>query len=103
MDMGKVKITVLKRTKHLNLVEEYGNREMIESPCEVFKDGEEFVIEGTRKPDGFCDWAWHDIWSVIIALSYGANFPWHTKPGTAIACCTDGMRPVIFKLERIED
>ncbi|RLB26553.1 MAG: TIGR04076 family protein, partial [Deltaproteobacteria bacterium] len=30
-------------------------------------------------------------------------YPWLKQKGVAIACCTDGLRPVIFKLERIED
>jgi len=25
------------------------------------------------------------------------------EKGVVISCCTDGLRPVIFKLERIED
>jgi len=27
---------------------------------------------------------------------------WMKKDGTNIVCCTDGMSPVVFKLERIE-
>jgi uncharacterized repeat protein (TIGR04076 family) len=33
----------------------------------------------------------------------GGNFdPWVKEKGTAIACCTDGYRPVVFKIEAIE-
>ncbi|MCK4693736.1 MAG: TIGR04076 family protein, partial [Anaerolineales bacterium] len=28
--------------------------------------------------------------------------PWIKQSGTIITCCTDGLRPVIFKVERIE-
>ena len=28
---------------------------------------------------------------------------WIKKKGNMVSCCTDGLRPVIFKLERIED
>jgi uncharacterized repeat protein (TIGR04076 family) len=33
----------------------------------------------------------------------GADLPWPKTPGTAIACCTDGLRPVTLKIERIEE
>jgi len=36
-----------------------------------------------------------------LALGRGANFV-GTPPGVFISCCTDGYRPVIFKLERID-
>jgi uncharacterized repeat protein (TIGR04076 family) len=29
--------------------------------------------------------------------------PWVEQKGAAIACCTDGYRPVVFKIERIEE
>ncbi|MFC1804030.1 TIGR04076 family protein [Thermoproteota archaeon] len=31
------------------------------------------------------------------------NYPWLNEKGKAVACCTDGLRPVIFLLERIND
>ena len=31
------------------------------------------------------------------------SYPWIDEEGVAISCCTDGMRPVIFRIERIED
>lgn len=32
----------------------------------------------------------------------GGAFPSSKKSGTNIACCVDGVRPVIFKIERLE-
>jgi uncharacterized repeat protein (TIGR04076 family) len=29
--------------------------------------------------------------------------PWVEQKGAAIACCTDGYRPVVFKIEWIEE
>ena len=35
-------------------------------------------------------------------MMFGGNMPWLKEKGTTITCCTDGLRPVIFKLERME-
>jgi uncharacterized repeat protein (TIGR04076 family) len=72
--------------------------------CEVFKEGDEFIVEknGSR-PKGFCGDAWMSIYPEIKVLSWGGDFePWIEKP-KMIACCTDGIRPVSFILERIEN
>jgi uncharacterized repeat protein (TIGR04076 family) len=53
-------------------------------------------------PEGFCNWAWRDVYKDVAVLAYGGNFyPWVEK-GTAITCCTDGIRPVSFIMERLE-
>jgi uncharacterized repeat protein (TIGR04076 family) len=71
--------------------------------CELYHEGQEFVIEGTpAKPAGFCDWAWGDIHKDVVTVMFGGDFPWMTRPGTSINCCTDGLRPVVFKIERID-
>ena len=30
-------------------------------------------------------------------------YPWNKKEGQTIACCTDGIRPVVFKIEVMND
>jgi len=54
-----------------------------------------------QMPEGFCSWAWADIQRDVIHMGLGGDFPWMKKPGVMISCCTDGLRPVVFKLERI--
>lgn len=66
------------------------------------KPGAEFVSDGSCPP-GFCGWAFHDIYPEVTTLRFGGNFPWMKKDGVIRACCTDGMNPVLFDLERIED
>jgi uncharacterized repeat protein (TIGR04076 family) len=69
----------------------------------VYEEGQEFILEDfPLKPEGFCDWAWADIHREVVAIMFTANYPWIAQPGTAITCCTDGLRPVIFKVELIE-
>ena len=56
-----------------------------------------------KMPEGFCHWAWGHIKSGATTLSYGGSYPWNAEPKVSIECCTDGLRPVVYKLERIED
>jgi len=69
--------------------------------CPYFKEGQEFIVEGHNQlPEKF--WAWADIQKDVLLAMYGGNFPWVTQKGTNITCCTDGLMPVIFKVEKIE-
>ena len=103
--MTKCKITVLKRTLNNELAEEYCNDKV--GQCPHLEDGQVFICENMEKPEGLCDWAWHDINSVVVAFAAGGDFAgdifdgWMKDRNTMITCCTDGIRPVIFKVERI--
>lgn len=90
----KCKITVLKRTVNNEWNQEFRNREG--TKCELFKDGQEFVLDSQwSAPEGFCHWAWADMRSMIQLVNEG-------KFETFVSCCTDGFRPVFFKIERIQ-
>ncbi len=101
--MPKVKITVVKKVNNKDL---FGNQPPLESTgtpeCDRLQLGQEFISERGACPSGFCSWAFADIQRDIIHLQFGGNFPWMKKEGTVLSCCTDGARPVIFKLERID-
>jgi uncharacterized repeat protein (TIGR04076 family) len=107
VDMTAVKITVLKRALHENLSKAHRGANALIKPCEVFADGQEFIC-GLNMPDGFCSWAWHDIFQMVLALLGGVSFDrgafkgWMKDDNTVVACCTDGLRPVSFLLERID-
>ena len=102
VEIHKVKITVLKRfsppevfeTSPVTTVTPFGS-------CELFADGQEFVVEDMKMPEGFCTTAWVSIYSNVRILSFGCNLPWFKEKGVAVNSCIDGLRPVIFKLERI--
>ena len=103
MPRSEIKVTVLKR-----VAPEYVfNGNVPEAPngqkytkCMNFKEGQEFIIKkDNTRPDGFCLWAFENIFRDVSILMFGGDFyPW-TKKGTQITCCNDGIRPVIFKLE----
>ena len=104
MGLKKLKITVLKT---LNGKDIYGENLPVTPNyplvCDVFNEGDEFIIDDTgEKPEGFCQWAWDDLTRMILILQYDGNSPFIEEDGTFLGCCTDAVRPVIFKLERLE-
>ncbi len=99
------RITVLKTLYHPDLAEEYRRSDVHKGPCPFFAEGQEFIVEYlTERPDDFrCDWAWDDIHKILLVLMTGGGFgTWMKDPNQFITCCTDGIKPVIFKVERIE-
>ncbi len=100
--LHRVRITVLRR---FSPSEVFAKSPVTSVPsmkeCGVFKDGQEFIVKGMKMPDGFCPSAWVSIYCNVRLLGYGGNLPWYKEKGVAINCCTDGLRPVIFKIERI--
>ncbi len=74
-------------------------------PCSVFQEGQTFIYNHSgdgNKPRDFCEHAWHDIYQDVITLVSNGDYEgWMKKKGVAVACCTDGIRPVVFKMERV--
>ena len=105
--MSRCRITVIKRSLNPELAEEFIKSKV--GLCEIFKEGQTFETQFSQKPEGFCDWAWNDIYKTVVTLAHGGNFSkdlfasWMNDDNSMITCCTDGIRPVIFKVERIED
>ncbi len=101
--MKKVKITVMKKLSHDDLIAEYENP--IEHACDV-EIGDVFIAEGIEKPEGFCTSAWDSLAPFVMALSYGAEDfydGWMKNKKSAMISCNDGFRPVSFLLETIEE
>jgi len=102
--MANVKITVLKKIDpkkiYKNVPVNYKTGKKFDV-CSHFKQGQEFIVENCGDmPQGFCSWAWRDIFKDLSVLMYGGDFPWFKK-GEIITCCTDGVRPVSFLLKRV--
>ncbi|TFG96743.1 TIGR04076 family protein [Candidatus Thorarchaeota archaeon] len=71
-------------------------------PCD-HKEGEEFIVSSQyKKPEGLCERAWQDLYSTIMVYHHGGdyNFP---SPGATYEPCGDGVNPVVFKIEKMED
>lgn len=95
--MTQCRITVLRKTFNEDLADEHTR-----VPCRRFEEGQEFILDAPDPPPVFCWWAWLDILRDVTAIFYGADFPHMAQRGTAVTCCTDGIRPVTFKIERVD-
>lgn len=99
--MKKVKITVLRKEFYPELADEYLTEGREVGTCPLLNVGDTFIFEGSAKmPEGFCPWAWIDIYRSVSAMSSGSTCkPWNNRDGQTIVCCTDGIRPVVFNVE----
>lgn len=103
VEHNRVKITVLKKIDPKQVFGDNPPLGQVIEACSRFEEGQEFVVTAKGEmPDGFCHWAWSDIFKKVMTLMFGGNLPWIKEEGTSISCCTDGYRPVIFELRRIE-
>jgi uncharacterized repeat protein (TIGR04076 family) len=104
-EMPKCRITVLKKTINQDLIDEYLDEPYSGiGPCECFEEGEEFVIDPATVPEEFCTrcmWAWADIRQDIMTIAAGGDIVGMRQPGTILTGCTDWLRPVIFRVERV--
>ena len=99
--MKDVKITVMARTTHPDLIEKYENP--IEHACEM-EIGKVYISQDAQKPDGLCNEAWTCMEKFVKELANGGgNFfdGWMKNPYSAMVSCNDGFRPVSYYLEVI--
>lgn len=103
--MNKVKITVLKRTFHKELAEQYAASSI--GPCEYTREGMTFVCaNGWQKPEGLCDTAWKALMEYVFALAHGGGdfFGGEARdPKKFVVSCSDGFRPVSFLVEALDE
>ena len=100
--MYKVRITAMRIACYRDLMEKYENP--MEHACDM-KEGQVFVADGWKKPEGFCDSAWNSISPFVMTLAYGGEGiyeGWMKNKRSAMISCNDGFRPVSFLLEAIE-
>ena len=98
--MKKCRITVLKTLLLEDLRDEYAPKF---GTCPVLKQGEVYTTGGhfgEGMPQGFCEYAWQAIQIIAVSLARGGKA---FGEDFNIACCNDGIRPVIFKLEAVDE
>jgi uncharacterized repeat protein (TIGR04076 family) len=90
----RCKITVLEKSFNESLYTKYPYGSA--NACGRLEVGQVFVTENRwDPPEGFCTWAWSDLQPMIHSIHAGDHCP-------KVSCCTDGLRPVTFLMERIE-
>ncbi|MFP3950687.1 MAG: TIGR04076 family protein [Candidatus Bathyarchaeia archaeon] len=100
---SRLKITVLRRFAPEEVFDEQPVEGGPVETCGVYEDGQVFYVEEDGSmPEGFCGWAWDDIYKDVQTLRFHGDFQWFDEPGVSINCCTDGLRPVVFKIERVD-
>mgnify|MGYP002660686798 FL=1 len=95
-----VKITVLKKLVLDDIVEAYAEKPI--PVCNKFEEGAVFITDGRKVPEGFCTWAWADIFKDIIFVRNHMECIGTKGKKTQVASCTDGFRPVVFLIEPYE-
>ena len=103
MNMKKVRITVMRTARYDDLIERYENP--IEHPCDM-REGQVFVADGWRKPEGFCDSAWESLSPFVMTLARGGGDfynGWMKNEKSAMISCNDGFRPVSFLVEALDE
>ena len=126
----KVKVTVIDKKLFPELQSQYC-ADPRSGPCPCYNVGDEFVFERDEDSDHFwhgglntlvktygdpdkvaggpriphCSEAWDAISRYIYAGLQGGSIMkgWMRDERVMIACCSDGTRPVIFKIERIDE
>ena len=101
--MKKCKITVMRKAEYADLIAEYENP--IEHACDL-KEGQVFIANGWKRPDGLCESAWESMSAFVLALSHGGeNFynGWMKNKRSAMISCNDGFRPVSFFIEVLDE
>ena len=107
----KCKVTVIDKKLYPELQQKY-----ISDPnagtCPFYNVGDEFIFERYGNADDFwtmgkgsqCAEAWDCISRYIYTALQGGSIMrgWTNDDRIMIACCNDGTRPVIFKIERID-
>ena len=100
--MKRIKITAIRKTVYQDLIEKYENP--IEHACDI-REGQVFIAEGWKRPEGFCESAWESISPFVMTLAYGGEDiyeGWMKNRKSAMISCNDGFRPVSFLIEVIE-
>lgn len=107
----KCKVTVIDKKIYPDLQREYLAEPQV-GECPFYQMGQEFVFERYAERDDFwtmgrgsqCAEAWDCISRYIYtALQNGSPMRgWSADERVMIACCNDGTRLVIFKIERID-
>ena len=101
--MKRCKITVVRKTEYKDLMEKYENP--IQHACDI-EEGQVFITEGWKRPEGFCESAWERISPFVMILAYGGSDiyeGWMKNKNSAMISCNDGFRPVSFYIEVLDD
>lgn len=105
--MALVKLTVMKCDYDPALAEAYGDS-AAQGPCTLFHEGQIIYCDKHYMPQGFCDDAWkvmaHHVYAIFHdeTRSIGGR-GWMREARTACVTCPNGLGPVTFLIEGLEE
>ena len=65
--------------------------------------GDEIVFDGNEVHGMVCIHAMYSFLPKVLALRYGADFPWLEDKDVATHACPDALNPVVFEIRRVRD
>ena len=103
----QVRITVFKRGYEQDLADRFLANPQT-GKCSIFQHGQTFLVtkenyDNFPYENHFCVAAWDVIKNKVYAALQGGNFywaGWMKDQRQQILCCDDGVRPVVFLLEK---
>lgn len=101
--MRQCKITVMRKAKYQDLIDQYENP--MENACNM-EEGQVFITDGWKRPEGLCESAWESMSPFVMTLAYGGEDiyeGWMKNKKSVMISCNDGFRPVSFLIEAIEE
>jgi uncharacterized repeat protein (TIGR04076 family) len=104
MKFHPCKITVIKKGFNKEIVNTYLKNPEKMKECNLVEENQEFLVTNPfNLPEKMCAFAWADIRPYIITMASGGKFDSMNNPKLSLAICTDPFRPVVFKIERINN
>jgi uncharacterized repeat protein (TIGR04076 family) len=99
---SKLKITVVKKFKPEDIL---GHSVKLDTGENIeycsLEMGQEIIMDHHLKmPEGFCGRAWHDMYTTLMVYYFGGDYD-YPEPGVTYQPCGDGLRPVVFKIDKI--
>ena len=75
----------------------------LEKECfKGYKQGDSFIVKDfVTPPDGFCAGAYHSLFPMLYALTFGAEFPFADAEGCVKTTCPDGGK-LTFKVKKLD-
>ena len=101
--MKKCRITAVRQARYDDLIAKYENPLL--HACDI-REGQTFVANGWRRPEGLCESAWESMSPFVLALTHGGEDfyeGWMKNPKSAMISCNDGFRPVSFLIEALDE
>ena len=76
----------------------------LEKECfKGYKVGDSFIVRDfVSPPDGFCAGAYHSLFPVLYACTFGAQFPFADAEGQVRTTCPDGGK-MTFRVKKLSE